>query len=143
MLTLSQLSHELLSRFETLDPDEMSCAQAAEAMEVFAEIERVGAAGKVLCAQRAARSTRWVDEGHRNVASWVAATTQGSIGDALATLETSRSLEVLPSTAEALRHGELSFDHASVRECPQSGQSSALTLGWIPHLGDSQPKEDH
>jgi hypothetical protein len=64
----------------------------------------------------------------------VAATTQGSIGDALATLETSRSLEALPSTAEALRHGELSFDQ--VREIASVAGARPEAEADLPAVAD-------
>ena len=77
-------------------------------MTLFAEIERLGSAGKVVFSKRASESTRWRDEGHRSAASWMAETTGTGLGDALDALETSSALESLPQTSDALRRGELS-----------------------------------
>ncbi len=90
------------------DPDRVTAAQAAEIMTLFAEIERLGSAGKVVFSKRASESTRWRDEGHRSAASWMAETTGTGLGDALNALETSSALESLPETSDALRRGELS-----------------------------------
>ena len=96
------------------DPDRVTSAQAAELVELFAEIERLGAAGKVLYAGRAAQSTVWRDEGHRSAASWMAQKTGTGLGEAIATLETAEALSSLPETSDALRRGELSGSQVKV-----------------------------
>ena len=90
------------------DPDRVTAAQAATLLTLFADIERLGAAGKVLFSKRASESIVWRDEGHRSPASWMAKTTGTDIGDAMSALETSERLGSLPETALALRRGELS-----------------------------------
>ncbi len=86
----------------------MTTAQAAELVELFAEIERLASAGKVLYANRAAESTVWRTEGHRSAASWMAAKSRTGIGEALTTLEVGAALQSLPATSDALRRGDLS-----------------------------------
>ena len=90
------------------DPDRVTTTQAAELVALFAEIERLGAAGKMLYSNRAAESSVWRDEGHRSAASWMAEKTKTGMGEAVATLETAAALESLPATSEALRRGDLS-----------------------------------
>ena len=90
------------------DPDRVTTAQAAQVMTLFAEIERLAGAGRVLFTARAANGTAWRDEGHRSAASWMAQKTRTPMGDAIAALDTAAALAVLPDTTEALRRGELS-----------------------------------
>jgi hypothetical protein len=94
------------------DPERVTSAQAAAFVELFAEIERLGGAGRVLYAKRAAESTAWRDEGHRSAASWMAEKTKTGMGEAIASLETAEALRSLPSTSDALRRGELSIAQA-------------------------------
>ncbi|HEY5025094.1 MAG TPA: DUF222 domain-containing protein [Acidimicrobiales bacterium] len=96
------------------DPDRVTAAQAAALMMVFADIERLGAAGKVLFSKRASESMAWRDEGHRTPASWMAHTTGTGVGEAMAALETSAALGSLPETADALRRGELSASQLKI-----------------------------
>ena len=65
-------------------------------MALFAEIERLGAAGKVVFSARAAQGTTWRDEGHRCAAAWMAQTTGTGLGEAMGTLETAEALRKLP-----------------------------------------------
>ena len=55
-----------------LDPERITTAQAAELFGLFAELNRLGAAGQVLLGPRVAQSDAWKNEGHRSAASWVA-----------------------------------------------------------------------
>ncbi|MHB8593306.1 MAG: hypothetical protein ACYDB3_03085 [Acidimicrobiales bacterium] len=48
-----------------LDAARISTDQAATLLELFAELERITMAGKLLVAPRAAESNRWVRAGHR------------------------------------------------------------------------------
>ncbi len=96
------------------DPDRVSTADAAKLVEAFAEIERLGAAGKVLFAGRAAQGIIWRDAGHRSAASWMAQKTGTALGEAVGMLETSEALQSLPATTQALRRGELSGSQVKV-----------------------------
>jgi hypothetical protein len=94
----------------TADPDRVATAQAATLVEVFAEIERLGATGRVLFSRRAADAAARRDEGHRSAACWIAAKTKTARRDA--SLETAKALGSLPATSAALRRGELSLAQA-------------------------------
>jgi hypothetical protein len=98
----------IVAHLADADPDRVSTAQAVEVFEVFAELERLVVAGKVLYSGRATQGTAWRDEGHRSAASWMAEKTRTGLGEAVAVLETAEALQSLPETAEALRRGALS-----------------------------------
>jgi hypothetical protein len=87
---------------------------AARLVEVFAEAERLAAAGKALAARRVEETNAWRRSGHRSAANWLAAKTGSSVGAAVGALETARRLEDLPATSDAHRAGRLS--EAQVRE---------------------------
>ncbi len=91
-----------------LEPRTFTGDDAARLLKLFAEAERLAAAGKALMARRVEETRVWSREGHRSAASWLAATTGSSVGSAVGTLETARRLEKLPAIAEAQRHGRLS-----------------------------------
>ena len=110
--SLKNARREISRHLDTADPDRVTSAQAASLVEVFAEIERLAAAGRVLYAKRAADSAVWRDEGHRSAAAWMAAKTKSGLGEAMASLETAEALGSLHSTSEALRRGELSLSQA-------------------------------
>jgi hypothetical protein len=105
---LREARQQVATQLEKAEPDRVTTGQAVELMTLFAEIERLGAAGKVLFATRATESLAWRDEGHRSAAAWMAEKTKTGVGDAAAAIETSAALPSLPGTTEALRQGELS-----------------------------------
>jgi len=117
LAALKNARRDLVRHLADADPDRVTTAQAAELVALFADIERLGSAGKVVYSDRAAQSMVWRDEGHRSAASWMAEKTRTGIGDAIATLETAAALQALPETSEALRRGELSAPQASVQQC--------------------------
>ena len=92
LAALQNARRDVARHLAAADPDRVTTAQAAELVELFAEIERLGAAGKVVYTRRAAESTVWRDEGHRSAASWMAEKTKTGMGDAIATLETAGAL---------------------------------------------------
>jgi hypothetical protein len=85
---------------------------AARLVEIFAEAERLPAAGKALAARRVEETHACRRSGHRSAANWLAAKTGSSVGAAVATLETARRLEDLSVTAQAHREGRLSETQA-------------------------------
>src|ERR1700692_1862332 len=99
--SLKNARREISHHLDTADPDRVTSAQAASLVEVFAEIERLAAAGRVLYAKRGADSSGGRDEGHRSAAAWMAAKTKTGMGEAMASLETAEALGSLPSTSEA------------------------------------------
>ncbi|MDQ6949270.1 MAG: HNH endonuclease [Actinomycetota bacterium] len=92
----------------SLEPRTFDGHGAARLLKLFAEAERLAAAGKALMARRVEETKLWKHDGHRSAASWLAAATGSSVGTAIGTLETARRLEDLPATAEAQRQGRLS-----------------------------------
>jgi Domain of unknown function (DUF222) len=124
LVDLENARRDVARHLADADPDRVTTAQAAELLAVFAELERLVVAGKMLYAKRASESLTWRDEGHRSVASWMASTTKTGLGEALATLETSEALASLPETSEALRRGELS-----------SSQLKVITAAAVEHPG--------
>lgn len=102
------------------EPERVSTAEAAVLVEQFAELERLGAAGRILFAARAAQSTVWVDEGHASAATWLAEQTRGPLGEAISAIETSKRLGNLDETSGALRAGKLSS--AQVREVARAAE---------------------
>ncbi len=96
------------------DPDRVTAAQAATLLTLFADIERLGAAGKVLFSKRAAESTIWRDEGHRSAASWMAEKTRTAWVTPSQPSRRPQRLQLLPDTTEALRRGELSGPQVKV-----------------------------
>jgi hypothetical protein len=99
-----------------------STAEALELVRVFAEGERVCAAGRTMAARQVERSGRWRQDGHRTAAQWMAVATGVSVGQAVGALETARHLERLPATAEAFGSGRLS--ETRVREVAAAAAAS-------------------
>ncbi len=115
MFPLALAAITLLRRaVSSLEPRTFGGDAAARLLKLFAEAERLAAAGKALMARRVEETNAWRGGGHRTAASWLAATTGSSVGSAIGTLETARRLEKLPATAEAQRAGRLS--EAQARE---------------------------
>ncbi|HEX3394987.1 MAG TPA: DUF222 domain-containing protein [Acidimicrobiales bacterium] len=105
------LMHRALA---ALEPRTFAADDAARLLRLFAEVERLAAAGKAMMARRVEETNLWRRDGHRSAASWLASTTGSSMGAAVGALETARRLESLSATAEAHRDGRLS--EAQARE---------------------------
>ena len=106
---LHEARRSIADHLASADPDRVTTAQAVEALEVFAELERLVHAGQVLYARRATEGTAWRDEGHRSSASWMAENDQDRHGRGhRGPRSLRRSGLVCPATTEALRRGELS-----------------------------------
>jgi hypothetical protein len=118
-----------------LEPARITSAQAADLYELFAELSRLGAAGLTLLARRAAESDVWRRLGHRSPASWMARAAGTGLRDAIDTLETSRSLDDLPKTEEALRAGVLST--AQLRQVVAAAASCPSAEGELLDLAGS------
>jgi hypothetical protein len=112
--TLTKAREDFTRLLAEADPDRVTTAQAAQIVTLYAELERLVVAGKLLFSRRAAQGTTWRDEGHRSAAAWMAQTTGTGMGEAIATLETSAALASLPETARALRRGDLSAPQVKV-----------------------------
>lgn len=105
---VSRIIERLRVALRELYPGALTPEEAAELVQVFAEGERLCAAGKAIAARVVERSGVWSANGHRTAAHWMAETTGVAVGQAVGALETARRLEHLPQTAEAFRSGELS-----------------------------------
>ena len=93
-----------------VEPDRCDGAGARTLVELFGEVERLGAAGKALAARQVVATGAWKHDGaHRDAASWLAQSTGATVGAARATVETAERLSELPATEAALRAGVLSF----------------------------------
>lgn len=97
-----------------VDPERVTGEQAASILEKLVKLDRAVAAGRLGFARRAAQCMAWREAGHRSAADWLAQKTKTSIGEAISTLETAKSLPDLPATNEALRQGSISVQQ--VRE---------------------------
>lgn len=111
---LQAIVRTLREAVSQLEPKCLSAAEAVGLVKLFAEAERLCAAGRTLAARQVERSGAWRKEGHRSAAHWVAATTRVSVGQAVGMMETARRLEDLPATTGAFATGRLS--EAQVRE---------------------------
>ena len=70
------------AQLKDADPDSLRATDAVEVMTAYAELERLGAAGRLLFSHRAAESVRWKEQGHTSAASWMAELSGTGIGDA-------------------------------------------------------------
>ncbi len=105
-------------------------------MQVFARIERLGVAGKAVAARRVEATQVWRQEGFRSAASWMAAKTGTTTGQATATLETAKRMEDLPATSEMFRSGQLT--EAQAKEISHAAEASPEAEAGL--LADSQKK---
>ena len=97
---------QLVAEFE---PDRCDGAGARTMVELFAEAERLGAAGKALAMRQVVATDAWKHDGaHRDAAGWLAESTGATVSAARATVETAQRLHELPATEAALRGGALS-----------------------------------
>ena len=106
-----------------LDPDAVPLVQAVSSWREFDRIERLAASAKTLLARRVEEAGAWKRSGYRSAAEHLAKLSGTSIGAARGQLDTSRRLEQLPRTAEAVRAGQLSSaqaDAVSAAVAPQA-----------------------
>jgi hypothetical protein len=111
------------------DPALVTATQAAEAVVVFAEIERLAQAGRLLAAGRAASTAAWAGAGDRSAADWLAGVTGQTTADATRDLAAARAVEDLDDTRDALRRGELTKEQ--VREIAPTAQRSPSSEGEL------------
>jgi hypothetical protein len=91
-----------------LDADCLDARDALDMLRLFAEVERLGNAGKTLVARRVFESRIWKHEGYRSAAELVAAASGTSVGQARQVIDTSRRLSELSRTEDDLRAARLS-----------------------------------
>ena len=105
---LREVADDLRTALADFDPERLSGPDAARLLEVFSEIEKLAAGGKLLAARRVESSNVWRRTGHRSAAAHVAEATGTGLGPAITTLQAARQLGSLPATDEAMREGRLS-----------------------------------
>jgi hypothetical protein len=106
---LSDVLASARTAVSALDVDALSGLDAATVFETGAELERLGAALKVLVASKVAASDNWARAGHRSPEEWMAKTSGTSVGQAKLAAETAKRVEELPATRAAVQSGELSL----------------------------------
>ena len=106
---LQRAVDDVRSSISSFEPERFEAAVACSLVEAFAELERLGAAGKALAARQVVATGAWKHYGaHRDAASWLATTTGDTVGAARSALDTADRLAELPATEAAMRAGELS-----------------------------------
>ena len=106
--TVSEVRDELRDIVATLDPEVLPAAAAQRLVSLFADIEKLAAAGMALVARRVEEAGVWRQGADRSAADWLARTTGTTTGAARATLETGRAVADQPQVDAALRAGDLS-----------------------------------
>ena len=105
---LSELVAAARTVVSSLDVASMTGAEATRSFELFASLERLAAAAKILVAPRLADSDEWARQGHRSATEWMAKTSGTSVGDAKRVADTAAKVAGLGATQDALRSGNLS-----------------------------------
>ncbi|MGZ4677625.1 MAG: DUF222 domain-containing protein [Acidimicrobiia bacterium] len=109
-----------------LDVDALTGPEARTAVEAFAELERVAGAGKTLAVGRLDHTGAWIGDGSfRDLPAWLASVSGTAIGESRSITDTARRLRDLPTTAGALRAGDLSSAQASVISAAATADASA------------------
>ncbi len=104
---LRQVLSELEGMLRVLDPEALEASESLEVLRLFGRVERLAAAGKVLCSRRVAESQAWFGAGHRSPAHLVAEVSGTSVRHAVDLLEAAEAMRSLPATEEKFRSGSL------------------------------------
>ncbi|MDQ1510487.1 MAG: hypothetical protein QOG50_2331 [Actinomycetota bacterium] len=91
-----------------LDPDAVFVFDAPAMFEAFDVLVRLGESAKTLLARQMEAACTWQRAGYRSAAEQIAAVSGSSVSAARNLLETSKQVEALPATADAMRAGKLS-----------------------------------
>jgi hypothetical protein len=97
-----------------LDPNAVPLFDAPGMFEAFALLERLAGSAKTLIAARAEAACTWKAAGFRSAAEQLAVSSGTSVTSAKNMLETSKQVEELLATAQAMRAGRLSPAKAQV-----------------------------
>jgi len=95
-------------------PEQVQGPDAVEMAAVFAEAERVAAAGKSLYARRVKETAAYEISGHHDAAGWLASVSGETVSRARCLLETAEQVAGVPLVREAFLAGELSGSQAAV-----------------------------
>src|SRR5437870_8274165 len=88
-----------------LDTEALGGDESLELFAAFHRLERLAAAGKVLCSRRMAESHSWFSTGHRSPAHLLADATGVTVGRAVDLLEAAEAMRRLPATEARFRAG--------------------------------------
>jgi len=135
--TILEADNLLRKALDELEPRCFDGDGAARLLKLFAEAERLAAAGKAMMARRVEETNAWRRDGARSAADWLAATTGSSVGAAVGTLETARRLEKLPATAELQRQGRLS--EVQVKELAAAATAKPDAEAHLLHAAQHEP----
>jgi hypothetical protein len=111
---LGSLIEELQRCVADLDAGQLDGGEAMEMCARFAQVERLGAAGRLVTAERVKVTEAWRRGGSRTAADWVARNTGSDPERAKDGLETAGRLAECPIVAGAIRAGRLSEAQAQV-----------------------------
>jgi hypothetical protein len=115
MFRLEEIADELRGVVATLDAPTHSSRDAARLTEVAADVERLGAAAKVLFARRAVDGNGWRSGSDAILPEqWFARLSGCSESEARRELRISEQLDALPATEAKLREGSLSLNQAAL-----------------------------
>ena len=110
---LRGLQIELAAMVRGFDPDAVQVGDLDALWAEVAAVDRLVSTLKTLLARRMEDAATWKRAGYRSVAEQIAAVSGTSVSAARTMLETSKQLEALPATADAMRAGELSAAKAA------------------------------
>jgi hypothetical protein len=134
--SLCSVVDELGALLSGLDAEALPPGDAAEAVSVFVKGENLCAAGKAICASRAAGAGEHRRHGHSDPASWLAERSGGAKAAARDALDVGSSLSTLRKLDAALRTGELSPTKAQiVSEAASRDPSSEQALVDLARSG--------
>ncbi|MGI8791884.1 MAG: DUF222 domain-containing protein [Acidimicrobiales bacterium] len=113
VLSLIEEADRLLRRaVGSIDADTVSGAVAEVLVARLSSVGNVASGGVTKLARRLEETARWKAAGKPSPEAHLGALTGGSMSDGRRLLETSRRLDDLPATREALERGDLSVDQA-------------------------------
>jgi hypothetical protein len=111
---LGSLIRQLKGCVGGLDAGALSGDEAMELCARFADVERLGAAGRIVAAERVAATEVWRRGGSRSAADWLARQCGGDRERAKGALATAGRLDACAVVASELRAGRLSVGQAEV-----------------------------
>jgi len=124
-----------------LDPEALGAGESLELVGAFARIERLAAAGTVLCSRRMAQSRAWFSTGHRSPAHLLADAAGVALSQAVDLLEAAEAMRALPATEARFRCGALTerqaVEVATAAVVDQGSEAELLELagaGSFPEL---------
>lgn len=119
----------LLSTLDAAPPEKVEGSDAMALAALFAEIERIAAAGKALYARRVKETAAYQAAGHRNAAVWLATVSKDPVSRARGVFEIADQVVKTSALRAAFSSGELSTAQAAI-----VGPAAALRPGAVPEL---------